>query len=62
MERVAVVWNCSRVNISKEIYQTILLRKNQTNISGEKINTDGEIINSEECKAFRLYPGLQAWL
>ena len=62
MERVAVVWNCSRVNISKEIYQTILLRKNQTNISGEKINTDSEIINSEECKAFRRYPGLQAWL
>ena len=31
-----------------EKVHAILLRKNLTNTSGEKINIDGEIINSEE--------------
>ena len=31
-----------------EKFHAILLGKNQTRTSGEKINIDGEIINSEE--------------
>ena len=41
-----------------EKFQAILLRKNQTNTSGEEINIDGKMIKSEETETSRYYVGL----
>ena len=38
----------SEMIANPEKFHAILLRKSRTNTSGEKINIDGEIINSEE--------------
>ena len=46
---VALSWLKQNEMIANpEKFHAILLRKNRTNTSGEKINIDGEIINSEE--------------
>ena len=41
-----------------EKFHALLLRKNQTNISGEQININGKIIKSEETETFRSHFGL----
>ena len=46
---VALSWLKQNEMIANpEKFHSILLRKSRTNTSGEKINIDGEIINSEE--------------
>ena len=50
---VALSWlEQNEMITNPEEFHAILLRKNQTNTSGEKTNTYGKIINSEETVNF----------